>query len=714
MLVVQLIRHKRDGAALADDDIRAFIAGVSDGSIPDYQIAAMLMAMVFRGLDDRELATWSDAMTRSGDVLDLSAIARPKIDKHSTGGVGDKISIPLAPAVAACGVAVPMVSGRGLGHTGGTLDKLESIPGFRVDLPVDRFARQVDELGACLIGQTARIAPADKRLYALRDVTGTVESIPLIASSIMSKKLAEGIDGLVLDCKVGRGAFVKTVERARELCALMRAIAHAAGKRMTCVLTQMDAPIGRAIGNALEIRESIDVLRGGGPADTRELTSVLGAEMLVLGGVAKDTGDGRRRIDAALADGRALDVFRRIVAAQGGDARVCDDPDAVLPRAACRAGRARGRPDRRDRQRGARHRRRVARRRPPHHRRPHQPGRRVRRRGGHQRRDRAGQRDAPPRPADRRPATRRGACDARARVRDRSHRSCATGDQPRHRGDRMTELYDRIQHAARAIRERGARTPTVALVLGSGLGGYADRLADAVAIDYADIPHFPQSRVEGHRGRLVVGSRAGATCVAMQGRVHLYEGHSAADVAFPVRVMIALGAQVVIVTNAAGGLDPSWPPGTLMLIADHVDMLRDHALRGPNDDRLGPRFPDMTHTYDARLRELARRCATQAGITLAEGIYVAMPGPTYETPAEVRMLQLLGAQATGMSTVPEVIAARHMGAHVLGISCITNHAAGITGQPLTHDEVTTTAATARTRFETVLDGVLGAIAKGDA
>jgi pyrimidine-nucleoside phosphorylase len=211
VLPVQLIRKKRDGGALEDAEIRGFIAGVTDASIPDYQVAAMLMAIYFQGLGDRELATWADAMTRSGDVIDLSRIARAKVDKHSTGGVGDKISIPLAPAVAACGVAVPMVSGRGLGHTGGTLDKLESIPGFRIDLPVDRFAAQTDELGVCLIGQTARIAPADKRLYALRDVTATVESLPMIASSIMSKKLAEGIDGLVIDCKVGRGAFMKTI-----------------------------------------------------------------------------------------------------------------------------------------------------------------------------------------------------------------------------------------------------------------------------------------------------------------------------------------------------------------------------------------------------------------------------------------------------------------------------------------------------------------------
>src|SRR5690242_14689387 len=224
MLPVELIRKKRDGGALDDAEIRAFVAGVTDGSIPDYQAAAMMMAIFFCGLDGRELATWADAMTRSGDVIDLSRVTRPKIDKHSTGGVGDKISIPLAPAVAACGIAVPMVSGRGLGHSGGTLDKLESIPGFRIDLPVERFAQLVDELGVCLIGQTARIAPADKRLYALRDVTATVESLPLIASSIMSKKLAEGIDGLVIDGKVGRGAFLKTFERARELCGLLRAI----------------------------------------------------------------------------------------------------------------------------------------------------------------------------------------------------------------------------------------------------------------------------------------------------------------------------------------------------------------------------------------------------------------------------------------------------------------------------------------------------------
>ncbi len=333
MIPAQLIRQKRDGGELSDDDLRAFVAAVTDGSLPDYQISAMLMAIFFRGMSDRELTTWADAMTRSGDVLDLSSIKMRKVDKHSTGGVGDKISIPLAPAVAACGVAVPMVSGRGLGHTGGTLDKLESIPGFRVDLPIERFKELVATLGTCLIGQTARVAPADKRLYALRDVTGTVESVPLIASSIMSKKLAEGIDGLVLDCKVGGGAFMKTIEQARILCKAIAAIGRGAGKQVTCVLTDMNAPIGRTIGNALEIRESIEVLRGGGPVDTRELTAVLGGEMLVLGGVAKTSEEGRAKIMEVLGNGQALDVFRKVVAAQGGDPDVCDSPGRVLPKA---------------------------------------------------------------------------------------------------------------------------------------------------------------------------------------------------------------------------------------------------------------------------------------------------------------------------------------------------------------------------------------------
>jgi pyrimidine-nucleoside phosphorylase len=328
-----LIRNKRDGGELADDELRAFVAGVTDGSFADYQVSAMLMAIFFRGMSDRELATFADAMLRSGEILDLSSIDRPRVDKHSTGGVGDKISLPLAPAVAACGAAVPMVSGRGLGHTGGTLDKLESIPGFRIDLPVADFIRQVAELGVCLIGQTAEIAPADRRLYAIRDVTATVESIPLIASSIMSKKLAEGIDALVLDCKVGDGAFMKREADARELAAAIRAIGAAAGKKVHVCLTDMNAPIGRMVGNALEVAESIEVLGGGGPADTRELTCVLGGEMLVAAGIEADPAAARARIEAALDGGEALAVFEKMVAAQGGDPRVVSDPDGILPRA---------------------------------------------------------------------------------------------------------------------------------------------------------------------------------------------------------------------------------------------------------------------------------------------------------------------------------------------------------------------------------------------
>jgi len=270
-------------------------------------------------------------------------------------------------------------------------------------------------------------------------------------------------------------------------------------------------------------------------------------------------------------------------------------------------------------------------------------------------------------------------------------------------------LYDRVHAAAEAVRARGAAAPQVGLILGSGLGGFADGFAGATAIDYGDVPHFPRSHVAGHKGRLVIGERAGARCIAMQGRVHLYEGHSAATVAFPARVLVALGAKVIIVTNAAGGLNPAWQPGTLMLIRDHLDLLRDHALRGPNDERLGPRFPDMTTAYAPELRRLARSAAEAAGIALAEGVYAAMPGPTYETPAEVKMLQLLGADATGMSTVPEVCAARHMSARVIGISCITNHAAGITGQALSHDEVTETAARVRATFERLLDAILGTL-----
>lgn len=276
--------------------------------------------------------------------------------------------------------------------------------------------------------------------------------------------------------------------------------------------------------------------------------------------------------------------------------------------------------------------------------------------------------------------------------------------------DRQIELYDRVHAAANAVKLRVPTAPQVGLILGSGLGAYGDKLENATKIPYAEIPHFPQSHVVGHKGCLAIGERAGVRCVAMQGRVHMYEGHSAQTVSFPARVLVALGAKVLIITNAAGGLNASWPPGTLMLIRDHIDMLRDHALRGPNDDRLGPRFPDMTKAYAPELRTLVKDVAAGASIALQEGVYVAMPGPTYETPAEVQMLQRLGADATGMSTVPEVVVARHMGARVIGISCITNQAAGISGHELSHAEVTETANRVRQTFETLLDAILAGLA----
>jgi pyrimidine-nucleoside phosphorylase len=288
------------------------------------------MAVFFRGLDDVETVALTEAMLHSGSVLELSGTAGLKVDKHSTGGVGDKVSICLAPLVAACGVPVPMVSGRGLGHTGGTLDKLEAIPGFRTDLSTADFARIVSEIGTCMIGQTKDIAPADKRIYALRDVTATVESIPLIVASILSKKLAEGIDGLVLDVKVGRGAFMKNVPHARELATRLVRVGTRAGKRVVAVLTRMDSPLGRTVGNANETREALEVLHGRGPLDLVECTMVLGAEMLVLGGRARDLEEARTKLHDVIASGAAVRVMERMVEAQGGDASVVAHPSKLV------------------------------------------------------------------------------------------------------------------------------------------------------------------------------------------------------------------------------------------------------------------------------------------------------------------------------------------------------------------------------------------------
>jgi pyrimidine-nucleoside phosphorylase len=328
----ELIHRKRDGETLPPEAIAALVDGFTRGDVPDYQMAAFCMAVFFRGMDEAETLALTRAMLHSGDVLDLSDIPGAKVDKHSTGGVGDKVSLPLAPLAAACGVKVPMISGRGLGHTGGTLDKLEAIPGFRVDLPVERFRELVASVGACLIGQTARLAPADRKLYALRDVTATVESIPLIAGSIMSKKLAEGIDGLVLDVKVGSGAFMKRRDDARALARTLAAIGRGMGKQVTALLTNMDQPLGRAVGNALEVVESVELLEGGGPADLRECTVELTAEMLLLAHVAADLPAARRAVEAAIADGRGLRKLEEIVEAQGGDPRALRDR-ARLPRA---------------------------------------------------------------------------------------------------------------------------------------------------------------------------------------------------------------------------------------------------------------------------------------------------------------------------------------------------------------------------------------------
>jgi pyrimidine-nucleoside phosphorylase/thymidine phosphorylase len=336
MRAVDLIARKRDGHALSRDEIGFVVDGFTHGTVPDYQVSALLMAIVLRGLTREEIAWWTDAMVRSGDRVDLSDVPGFTVGKHSTGGVGDKVSIVLGPVAAACGVIVPKMSGRGLGHTGGTLDKLESIPGFRTDLPVQTFKEVLRAVGVCIIGQTAALVPADKKLYALRDVTATVESVGLIAASVMSKKIAEGSRALVLDVKCGDGAFMRDEEAARGLAEAMVDVGRRSGIRTEALVTAMEAPLGRAVGNGLEIVECVQTLRGDGPPDLGEVVRRLAARMLVVAGMVPDEPEAARRADDALASGRALDTFRRMIEHQGGDPRVIDDPTR-LPDAPGRA-----------------------------------------------------------------------------------------------------------------------------------------------------------------------------------------------------------------------------------------------------------------------------------------------------------------------------------------------------------------------------------------
>jgi pyrimidine-nucleoside phosphorylase len=329
---IDVIRKKRDGGELSQHEIESLIDSYTRGDIPDYQVSAWLMAVVLRGMTRAETAVLTDAMLHSGEILDLSSLIAKKVDKHSTGGVGDKTSLVLAPLAAAAGVAVPMISGRGLGHTGGTLDKLEAIPGFKVNLPVDEFRRILETCGCAMIGQTAEIAPADRKLYALRDVTGTVESPYLICASIMSKKLAEGIDALVLDVKTGSGAFMKSEEDAAFLAELMVETGERMGKQVVALITDMDQPLGCMIGNALEVVEVVEVLRGEGPEDLRQLCFELAGWMLHLGGAADTVAEGKKQSERLIASGKALAKFRQMVELQGGDPRAVDNPKK-LPQA---------------------------------------------------------------------------------------------------------------------------------------------------------------------------------------------------------------------------------------------------------------------------------------------------------------------------------------------------------------------------------------------
>lgn len=333
MRMADVIHNKRSGKELAEQEIQFLVDGVVSGDIPDYQISALLMAIYFQGMTEKEQSTLTMTMMTSGDHLDLSEIPGVKVDKHSTGGVGDKTSIPLAAVVAALGIPVPMISGRGLGHTGGTLDKLEAIPGYRIEISEQDFIEQVKEDKLAIIGATGNIAPADKKIYALRDVTDTVDSIPLIASSIMSKKIASGADALVIDVKTGAGAFMKTLADSRELAEALVGIGKGVGMQCMALITDMNQPLGKAIGNALEIQESIELLKGNGPADLEKLIVVIGGYMAVMGNKATTVEQGQQLCEDVIHNGQALERFRAMIKDQGGDPRVIDDPEEILPQA---------------------------------------------------------------------------------------------------------------------------------------------------------------------------------------------------------------------------------------------------------------------------------------------------------------------------------------------------------------------------------------------
>jgi pyrimidine-nucleoside phosphorylase len=333
MVIPTLIERKRDGGSLTPEEWRSLVEGYTAGTVPDYQMSALLMAVVWRGLAPEELAALTDAMLNSGDRLKFDGWATPRVDKHSTGGVGDKVSLILAPLVAVCGVAVPMMSGRGLGHTGGTIDKLESIPGFRTSLSLRETEALVRKLNVAMLAPSPDVAPADRKLYAMRDVSGTVPSVPLITASILSKKLAEGLTGLVLDVKTGSGAFIPELDRSLVLAKTMIETAERHGVPTTALVTAMDRPLGRACGNALEVEECINALQGNGPDDLLEVTYALGVEMLLLAKVAKDSASARKTLESALTSGKAAERFGEMIEAQGGDRKILDDP-GLLPQAA--------------------------------------------------------------------------------------------------------------------------------------------------------------------------------------------------------------------------------------------------------------------------------------------------------------------------------------------------------------------------------------------